>query len=142
MPTTSEPNIWRFNDRNYRVTVAKIAGGVWQQNFTNLPAARAWRDAKLELHRAARQPGAYKAKKSVSAVQGFPVGTYPCVVVRQNKNGTMRTFLLMRSTLNLNTGRKKTFSSKYGANRTIEEALAIVLEKRKAFVQENPRLFD
>ena len=95
-PRKSEPNIWRFSDHNYRVTVANPEGGFWQEHFTRLDVARAWRDARLEMHRSACQPGAQKARKYTSAVQGFPVGTCPVTDTRHNKKtaplGSITTF--------------------------------------------------
>ena len=138
----NQHNIRQYSDTNFRVAVADPeTGEELQHYFRTLSAAQTWRDAMLSLRQAALLPGAHKLRKSANAVQGFPVGICPCVDTRTNKDGTTRTHHFVRSTINLNNGKRKTHNAKYGDNRTLEEALAIVMEKRTAFVRANPDLF-
>ena len=134
-----EHNIRRFSKNNYRVAISDPdTGEERQEYFYTLSAARAWRNAEQE--RLLAQQKIQKAA-SIVPIRDFPGGICSSIENRYNKAGNIITYYFVRSTLHLNTGERKTHRAKYGDNRTVEEALALVLEKRNAFVKANPALF-
>lgn len=124
--------IRKYSPHSYRAAIG-VFGEMWTHFFPCEKEAKAWRNALKSIKSKYTDAGCSNTKKRSDAIASdLPIGLTESYDTKMRSSGKA-VYPYIRATLSK--PHVKTFTASYGISRTREEAVCIVLAKRKKYVE-------